>query len=141
MGYSAPIIGHVKTITRGLSDSGASAGAQGLPNVDPIYTWVRLAQRVPVRIAIDEVPSGVPLISGMTATVTIRDKSIIDRSTWFDRARASLVNVLNGSSARPDCIPTLTTDREPAQTVPGWEARASRTPEVINPSLAVGIES
>src|SRR6187200_700147 len=53
MGYSAPIIGHVKTITRGLSVSNAAAGAQGLPNVDPVYTWVRLAQRVPVRIAID----------------------------------------------------------------------------------------
>lgn len=38
----------------------------GLPNVEPVYTWVRLAQRVPVMIVIDWVPSGVPLVSGMT---------------------------------------------------------------------------
>jgi multidrug resistance efflux pump len=48
MGYSTPIIGHVTTITRGVSVSNAAAGAQGLPSVDPVYTWVRLAQRVPV---------------------------------------------------------------------------------------------
>jgi multidrug resistance efflux pump len=42
---------HVKTLTRGISVSNAAAGTQGLPNVDPIYTWVRLAQRVPVRLA------------------------------------------------------------------------------------------
>jgi multidrug resistance efflux pump len=56
MGYSSPIVGHVATVTRGVSVSNAAAGAQGLPNVDPIYTWVRLAQRVPVRIEIDAVP-------------------------------------------------------------------------------------
>lgn len=123
MGYSAPIIGHVSTITRGLSVSNAAAGAQGLPNVDPIYTWVRLAQRVPVRIAIDEVPPGVPLVSGMTATVTIRDAAP-DHSTWLDSARASLSNVLDGPAARPDCIPTVTADGELAQSVPEWEAQA-----------------
>ena len=71
MGYAQPISGHVATVTRGIGVSNAAAGAQGLPNVDPVYTWVRLAQRVPVRIAIDQVPPGVPLVSGMTATVTI----------------------------------------------------------------------
>ncbi len=119
IGYSAPIVGHVKTITRGLSVSNAAAGTQGLPNVDPVYTWVRLAQRVPVRIAIDEVPPGVPLVSGMTATVTIRDSSTADRSTWLDRTRASLSVVYNGPTPRPDCIPTVTTGYEPAQSVPG----------------------
>jgi multidrug resistance efflux pump len=52
MGYATPIVGHVTTVTRGVSVSNAAPGAQGLPNVDPVYTWVRLAQRVPVRIAI-----------------------------------------------------------------------------------------
>lgn len=52
MGYAAPIIGHVMTVTRGISLSDAAAGAQGLPNVDPVYTWVR-SKRVPIRIAID----------------------------------------------------------------------------------------
>jgi hypothetical protein len=69
--------------------------------VDPIHTWVRLAQRVPVRIAIDEVPPGVPLVSGMTATVSIRDYPGADHSTWFDSARASLFNVLDGPLGAP----------------------------------------
>lgn len=141
MGYSAPIIGHVSTITRGLSVSNAAAGAQGLPNVDPIYTWVRLAQRVPVRIAIDEVPPGVPLVSGMTATVTVRDHSAADHSTWLASARASLSNVLDGPSARPDCIPTVTADGELAQSVPEWEAQATPEPEQINPGLASSIQA
>lgn len=72
LGYADPILGHVKTVTRGIAVANATPGTQGLPVVDPIYTWVRLAQRVPVRIAIDRVPEGVPLVSGMTATVTIR---------------------------------------------------------------------
>src|ERR1700736_6730511 len=54
MGYAQPITGHVATVTRGIGVSNAAAGAQGLPNVDPVYTWVRLAQRVPVRIAIEQ---------------------------------------------------------------------------------------
>ena len=109
MGYASSIIGRVTTVTRGISVSNASAGAQGLPNVDPVYTWVRLAQRVPVRIAIDEVPPGVPLISGATATITIRDAAHDDNRPWLERAIAlvmtSLSNVVRGVSSRPGCIP------------------------------------
>ena len=72
MGYRDPIVGQVQTVTRGISVSNAAPSTQGLPNVDPVYTWVRLAQRVPVRIRITNVPAGVPLVSGMTVTVTIR---------------------------------------------------------------------
>jgi multidrug resistance efflux pump len=108
IGYSTPIIGHVLTITRGVSVSNAATGAQGLPNVDPVYTWVRLAQRVPVRIAIDKVPPGMPLVSGMTATVTIRDDSHVEKQTWFYRAKTlvttSLTDMINGVSPRPACI-------------------------------------
>jgi multidrug resistance efflux pump len=39
--------------------------------VNPIFTWVRLAQRIPVRIQIDKVPDGIALVAGMTATVQI----------------------------------------------------------------------
>jgi multidrug resistance efflux pump len=39
--------------------------------VNPIFTWVRLAQRVPVRIRIDQVPEGIRLVAGMTATVQV----------------------------------------------------------------------
>ena len=109
MGYSAPIIGHIATVTRGVSVSNAAASTQGLPNVDPVYTWVRLAQRVPVRIAIDKVPSGVPLVSGLTATVTIRDGKDGENGTILQRVRAELetsfFGLVGGASARPGCIP------------------------------------
>ena len=49
----------------------AAACGQGLANVNPIFTWVRLAQRIPVRVHIDQVPEGVVLSAGMTATVQI----------------------------------------------------------------------
>jgi hypothetical protein len=44
---------------------------RGLASVNPIFTWVRLAQRVPVRIHVDHVPDGVRLVAGMTASVQI----------------------------------------------------------------------
>jgi RND family efflux transporter MFP subunit len=106
MGYSAPITGHIATVTRGVSVSNAAASTQGLPNVDPVYTWVRLAQRVPVRIAIDNVPPGVPLVSGLTATVTIRDG---ENGTFLQRVRAELktgfFGLIGGASGRSGCIP------------------------------------
>jgi RND family efflux transporter MFP subunit len=108
MGYSTPLVGHVTTITRGVSVSNAAAGAQGLPNVDPVYTWVRLAQRVPVRIAIDKVPPGMPLVSGMTGTITLRDESRLGGQTWFYRAKAaigtSLSHIIGGVSPGPGCV-------------------------------------
>jgi RND family efflux transporter MFP subunit len=112
MGYAMPIIGHVTTVTRGVSVSNATAGAQGLPNIDPVYTWVRLAQRVPVRIAIDNVPAGVPLVSGTTATVTIRGESLIEGVTLIERGvsvlKTSLSDLVHGLSSRPGCIPPQT---------------------------------
>ena len=107
MGYSAPITGHIATVTRGVSVSNAAAATQGLPNVDPVYTWVRLAQRVPVRIAIDKVPPGVPLVSGLTATVTIRHG---ENGTWLQKASSELetsfLGLVGEASARPGCIPS-----------------------------------
>lgn len=111
MGYAKPIRGHLATVTRGISVSDAAPGTQGLPNVDAVYTWVRLAQRVPVRIAIDDVPPGVPLVSGTTATVTVRDPSGIERQGWLARAKSaiatSLSDILWGATPRPDCIPVV----------------------------------
>ena len=77
------------------------AATQALPNVDPVYTWVRLAQRVPVRIAIDEVPPGVPLASGLTATITIRDGRANE-----GRTLEHLFGLFGGDPVRPGCIPT-----------------------------------
>jgi multidrug resistance efflux pump len=75
MDYSEIVRGHVSSISRGINVQNAQGGSQGLQTVDPIFTWVRLAQRIPVRIQIDDVPPGVVLSAGMTATVAIDDRA------------------------------------------------------------------
>jgi len=74
MGYSQLVLGHVDNIARGIATANAAPNAVGLASVNPIFTWVRLAQRVPVHIKIDKVPDGVRLVSGTTATVEIDPK-------------------------------------------------------------------
>jgi multidrug resistance efflux pump len=64
MGYSQTVRGHVDSIARGINVANAQPNGQGLANVNPIFTWVRLAQRIPVRVHIDEVPDGVVPCSG-----------------------------------------------------------------------------
>ncbi len=71
MGYSQTVRGHVDSIARAINVSNAQPNQQGIAMVNPIFTWVRLAQRIPVRIHVDRVPRGVVLSAGMTATVQI----------------------------------------------------------------------
>jgi multidrug resistance efflux pump len=71
MGVTPPLAGHVENISRGIADANSGAAAQGLANVDPVFTWVRLAQRIPVRIHIDRVPKNVLIASGLTCTLTV----------------------------------------------------------------------
>jgi multidrug resistance efflux pump len=75
MGYSQIVRGEVRSVARAINVSNAHPNDQGLAEVNPIFTWVRLAQRVPVRIRIDQVPDGVRLVAGMTATVQIDVRS------------------------------------------------------------------
>ena len=75
MGYSQIVRGHVDSIVRGINVANAQPNGQGLANVNPIFTWMRLAQRIPVRVHIDGVPEGVVLAAGMTATVQINSQS------------------------------------------------------------------
>lgn len=74
IGYNQIIRGRVDSIARGINVANAQPDAAGLASVNPIFTWVRLAQRVPVRVHIDQVPDGVRLAAGMTATVQIEPK-------------------------------------------------------------------
>jgi multidrug resistance efflux pump len=71
MGYSQIVRGHVDSIARGITVANAHPDASGLASVNPIFTWVRLAQRVPVRIRIDDGQEGVRLVAGLTGTVEI----------------------------------------------------------------------
>jgi multidrug resistance efflux pump len=81
MGYSQVMRGHVDSIARAINVSNAQPDNQGVATVNPIFTWVRLAQRIPVRIHIDEVPPGVVLSAGMTATVEIDDQVRVSAGT------------------------------------------------------------
>jgi multidrug resistance efflux pump len=74
MGGRHLLRGHVDSVARGITVANAESGQGGLANVNPIFTWVRLAQRVPVRIHIDEVPAGVRLVAGETASVQIEPR-------------------------------------------------------------------
>jgi RND family efflux transporter MFP subunit len=71
MGHHDVVRGHVGSFARGINVANAQANAEGVATVNPIFTWVRLAQRIPVRIEIDAVPDSVRLTAGMTATVEI----------------------------------------------------------------------
>jgi multidrug resistance efflux pump len=76
LGYPGhSLTGHVSGIGHGITDSDAAAGVQGLPSVNPVFTWVRLAQRVPVRMEIDDLPPGILLSAGMTATVSVVEQA------------------------------------------------------------------
>ena len=77
MGYSQVVRGHVGGVARGINVPNAQPDQAGLASVNPIFTWVRLAQRVPVRIHIDQVPDGVRLIAGITATVQIAHSRVL----------------------------------------------------------------
>ena len=72
MGESRPLHGRVESIAAGINDATRSDSSNLLPTVEPTFSWVRLAQRIPVRVKLLKVPQGVRLISGRTATVTIQ---------------------------------------------------------------------
>ena len=67
-----PIIGRVDSIGWGIAQQDGSTGEKLLPNISPTFEWIRLAQRVPVRINLTELPEGVELRVGTTASVLVR---------------------------------------------------------------------
>src|SRR4051794_23448490 len=73
MGEPQLLRGHVQSIVAGIEDRDRTQGTNLLPNVNPAFSWVRLAQRIPVRVALDEVPPDFRMIAGRTATVSVRE--------------------------------------------------------------------
>ena len=63
--------GHVESISRGIYDRDNPESRELVADVNPTFNWVRLAQRVPVRIHIDEIPDGFLLAAGTTCTVIV----------------------------------------------------------------------
>lgn len=125
MGWKVPIWGHVSGIARGIQVQNAQADSAGLATVNPVFTWIRLAQRIPVRIELDQVPTGIVLSAGMTATVQLSPHT----GRGVDVVKALL------SGRRPDDVPApLPADRAaapvlspapPPQAVPDGGARVA----------------
>ena len=74
MSGGEPLQGKVQSISRGITDRNAAADAQLLADVEPTFNWVRLAQRIPVRIELDELPKELLLSAGMTASVRVMEQ-------------------------------------------------------------------
>lgn len=65
------LTGHVESISRGIYDRDNPQSRELIADVNPTFNWVRLAQRVPVRIQLDPVPDGILLAAGTTCTVIV----------------------------------------------------------------------
>ena len=70
-----PISGKVESIGWGISHSDGDPGKNLLPSIKPVFQWIRLAQRIPVRIELDKIPEGIELRFGLTASVMVMENS------------------------------------------------------------------
>ncbi|MDB5933260.1 MAG: HlyD family secretion protein [Massilia sp.] len=75
MGVREALSGHVASFAGGIADRDRSTATNLLPNVNPTFNWVRLAQRIPVRVALDRVPDAIRLVAGQTVTVDVRSRA------------------------------------------------------------------
>ncbi len=71
MSQNERIEGRVESISRGIADRERTTSGNLLQNINPAFNWVRLVQRIPVRVALERVPDNVRLIAGQTVTVEI----------------------------------------------------------------------
>ncbi|MDO6762145.1 HlyD family secretion protein [Agarivorans sp. 1_MG-2023] len=71
-----PLTGTVVSIGYGIAQSDGSTSTNLLPNVNPNFEWIRLAQRLPVKIAVNALPKNVQLRVGTTASVMINQRSV-----------------------------------------------------------------
>jgi RND family efflux transporter MFP subunit len=74
MGASLRLKGHVESLAGGVADRDRSTSSNLLSSVNPTFNWVRLAQRIPVRIKLEALPAGARLVSGQTVTVDVQTK-------------------------------------------------------------------
>lgn len=75
LAYSdTPLSGKVESIAWGIAHSDGNPGNNLLPSVKPVFQWIRLAQRIPVRIKLDKLPENVKLRFGLTASVMILNR-------------------------------------------------------------------
>ncbi|WAW06771.1 HlyD family secretion protein [Oxalobacter formigenes] len=63
--------GHVHSVSRGIADRERTTGSNLLQNINPAFNWVRLVQRIPVRVEFDKLPEGTKLVAGQTVTIEV----------------------------------------------------------------------
>ena len=141
MGYSPLLRGRVQGLARGINVPNATPDASGLASVNPIFTFVRLAQRVPVRIKIEEVPKGVELVAGLTATVQIEPNSAspgsgpTPASAPVSQAKPEPAQSLISDEAPPQPAPTQTIIGAPAKAAAS-QAASQTAPQAAQPQAA-----
>jgi len=74
MGDGRDLEGHIESISPGIEDRERSPSGDLLANINPTFNWVRLAQRIPVRVHIDDAPPDLALIAGRTVTVVVHPR-------------------------------------------------------------------
>lgn len=75
MGSDVTLHGHVTSMAAAINNPRYETDSNLLPSVDPNFSWIRLAQRIPVRIKLEEAPGNIRLIAGRTATIDIMDEA------------------------------------------------------------------
>ena len=90
MNGGAILQGRVESIARGITDQDNRDGPELLATVNPTFTWVRLAQRIPVRVRLTDVPEDTLISAGMTCTVIVNDAARPQIGTGVKRAIATL---------------------------------------------------
>ncbi len=81
MGEDQPLQGRVESIAAGINEDSRGSSGNLLPNVQSTFSWVRLAQRIPVRVKLTHVPADIRLILGRTATVTVEPDAAKQKRT------------------------------------------------------------
>ena len=85
-----PLKGRVESLGWGIAQQDGSTGVDLLPNVDPTFEWIRLAQRIPIRIELNELPDGVELRVGTTGSVLVMTGTADDSERTAQAAPAVL---------------------------------------------------
>lgn len=106
MASNHSVKGHVTAIGRGISNSNLTPGSDLLPSVAQTFTWVRLAQRIPVDVAFDEPPTDVMLSAGMTATLLVHPEQSAPPAPV---APTPVAPIAPHSTAAPDQAPPSNT--------------------------------
>jgi multidrug resistance efflux pump len=124
MGNGTPLTGHVESIAGG-EDRDRVQGANLLANVNPTFSWVRLAQRVPVRVSLDSIPADGSLVAGRTATVKVLSQKPIGLA-WLFGFATGYSRVRCESSTAPNSPERYQSLSKPVILPAGCERFASR---------------